>query len=92
MRCLLYAGASCSPHSADAQSRTCTFDHHHHHRLGENKNKDMDIRHEHGADVQVVRSSPDYAGDMVAIGGMHTVQVLLAVRTHLLLLRVSDAP
>lgn len=39
----------------------------------------MDIRHDHGSEVQVVRANYDDAADLVAVGGMHSVQVLLTV-------------
>ena len=39
----------------------------------------MDIRYDHGADVHVVRANHDDATDLVAIGGAHSVQVLLTV-------------
>ena len=39
----------------------------------------MDLRHDHGADVHVVRANHDDATDLVAIGGAHSVQVLLIV-------------
>ena len=39
----------------------------------------MDIRYDHGADVHVVRANHDDAPDLVAIGGAHSVQVLLTV-------------
>ncbi|KAI0693890.1 hypothetical protein BC835DRAFT_1275310 [Cytidiella melzeri] len=41
----------------------------------------MDIRHSHGSDIQVVRANHDDASDLVAIGGMHSVQVLLTTPT-----------
>ncbi|KIP02652.1 hypothetical protein PHLGIDRAFT_26486 [Phlebiopsis gigantea 11061_1 CR5-6] len=41
----------------------------------------MDIRHDHGADVHVVRANHDDAADLVAIGGAHSVQVLLTTST-----------
>ncbi|KAI0340149.1 hypothetical protein BDW22DRAFT_1486417 [Trametopsis cervina] len=41
----------------------------------------MDIRHNHGSDVQVVRANHDEAYDLVAVGGMHSVQVLLTTPT-----------
>lgn len=44
----------------------------------------MDLRHFHGSDVQVVRANHDDASDLVAIGGMHSVQVLLTVRSFVL--------
>ncbi|KAI0086674.1 hypothetical protein BDY19DRAFT_995682 [Irpex rosettiformis] len=41
----------------------------------------MDLRHDHGSEVQVVRANQDDASDLVAVGGMHTVQVLLTTPT-----------
>ena len=40
----------------------------------------MDLRHNHGSEIQVVRANHDEAVDLVAIGGIHSVQVLLTVR------------
>ena len=42
----------------------------------------MDIRFDHGSDIHVVRANCDDAPDLVAIGGTHSVQVLLTV-SHL---------
>lgn len=39
-----------------------------------------DIRHSHGSDIQVVCANKDDAPDLIAIGGMHSVQVLQFVR------------
>lgn len=39
----------------------------------------MDITHNHGSDVYVVRANHDDAVDLVAIGGTHSVQVILTV-------------
>ncbi|KAI0811099.1 hypothetical protein BC629DRAFT_1589844 [Irpex lacteus] len=41
----------------------------------------MDLRHNHGSDVQVVRANHDDASDLVALGGIHSVQVLLTTPT-----------
>lgn len=42
----------------------------------------MDLRYNHGSEVQVLRANHDEATDLVAIGGMHSVQVLLTVCLH----------
>ena len=42
--------------------------------------KMMDLKYNHGSEIQVVRANQDDATDLVAIGGMHSVQVLLTVR------------
>lgn len=42
----------------------------------------MDIRFDHGSDVQVVRANVDDAPDLLAVGGTHSVQVLLTVSPH----------
>ena len=42
----------------------------------------MDITHNHGEDVHVVRANQDDAIDLIAIGGTHSVQVILTVSQH----------
>ena len=42
-----------------------------------------DFQYNHGSEVQVVRANHDEAPDLVAIGGMHSVHVLLTVRVRL---------
>ena len=49
----------------------------------------MDLRYNHGSDIEVVRAFYDDAGDLIAIGGAYSVQVLLAVRLHVFVLWAS---
>ena len=39
----------------------------------------MDIRYDHGSEIQAVRANCDDAPDLIAVGGVHSVQVLLTV-------------
>ena len=42
--------------------------------------QDMDVRHYHGSDVHVVRACHNDDGiDLIALGGIHSVQVLQTV-------------
>ena len=52
----------------------------------------MDQRHNHGSQLHVVRANHDDATDLVAIGGAHSVQVLLTVRVRLTAFDESHAP